>query len=246
MNGWLHQGIMWIHIAGGMVALASGAVAVGARKGGAMHVSAGTWFVVAMLVLGVTASILEPFRSPPGSPIGGIIVCYFIATAWMTARRRDGKAGRFEKIACAIILAIGAAIIAAGFEATRAPTGEPPDPAGLFALGGICLLAGLLDLNFILRRKLTATQRLSRHLWRMLFAFFIATGSFFLGQQDIMPAAVRGSPVLFVFALAPFPLMLFWLVRLRFAKMVGRLNMRPVASAVIAPAPSAPRLETEI
>src|SRR5688572_13220060 len=108
MNSWLHQGIIWIHIAAGMVALASGTVAVGARKGGAMHASAGTWFAVAMLVLGVTASILEPFRSPPGSPIGGIMVCYFVATAWMTARRRDGTPGRFEKIACAAALGTAA------------------------------------------------------------------------------------------------------------------------------------------
>ena len=219
MNSWLHQGIMWIHIAAGMVALASGTVAVGARKGGAMHASAGTWFAVAMLVLGVTASILEPFRSPPGSPIGGIMVCYFVATAWMTARRRDGTPGRFEKIACAAALGTAALMAWGGF------MGDATTPAGrgpVFALAGLCLLAGLGDLRMVLRGKLTATQRLSRHLWRMLFAFFIATGSFFLGQQDILPAAVRGSPVLFVFAFAPFAVMLFWLVRIRFANAITR------------------------
>jgi len=74
-----------IHIAGGVIALVCGAVAVSVRKGSAVHVSAGTWFCVAMLVLGVTASILAPFKSPPDSPVGGIMVCYFVATAWMTA-----------------------------------------------------------------------------------------------------------------------------------------------------------------
>ena len=75
----------------------------------------------------------------------------------------------------------------------------------------------------------------------MCFAFFIATGSFFLGQQKVMPAAVRGSPVLFVLAFAPFAVMLFWLVRLRFAKVIARLNLRlPIAQ----PAPM-PRLEVE-
>ena len=29
----------------------------------------------------------------------------------------------------------------------------------------------------------------------MCFAFFIATGSFFLGQQDVLPKAMRGSPI---------------------------------------------------
>jgi hypothetical protein len=215
------NGITWIHVAGGMIALVSGAVAVAVRKGGGMHASAGTWFFVSMLVLGVTASILAPFKSPPDSPIGGIMVCYFVATAWMTARRRSGTPGRFEKIACAIVLAIAAAIIGHGFEVAQAPPGQfsgPPGPGALFALGGICLLAGLLDLRFILRGKLSTTQRLSRHLWRMCFAFFIATGSFFLGQQDVLPQAVRGSPILLVLAFAPFALMIFWLVRVRFSR----------------------------
>lgn len=214
------NGITGIHIASGMLALVTGAVAVAVRKGGDVHVSVGTSFCAAMFVLGLTASILEPLKTLPESPIGGIMVCYFVATAWMAAHRRGDKPGTFEKIACAIVFAITAAIIGHGFEVARAPPGQcsgPPGPAGLFILGGICLLAGLLDLRFILRGKLSTTQRLSRHLWRMCFAFFIATGSFFLGQQDVLPQAVRGSPILLVLAFAPFALMLFWLVRVRFS-----------------------------
>jgi hypothetical protein len=236
--------LTWVHIAGGSLALLSGAVAVTARKGGPLHARAGTWFFASMLVLGVTASILEPFRSPPGSPIGGIMVCYFVATSWVAARRRDGTTGKFEIIACAAALGLAAIIAWGGF------TGAATTPAGrgpVFALAGICLLAGVLDLNAILRAKLTAAQRISRHLWRMCFAFFIATGSFFLGQQDVMPQAVRGSLILFVLAFAPFAVMAFWLVRLRFAKMLGRLTLRvPFAPASVAAAPSAVRLEMEI
>jgi hypothetical protein len=90
----------------------------------------------------------------------------------------------------------------------------------------VCLLAGLLDLNAILRSPLSGKQRIARHLWRMCVAFFIATGSFFLGQQDALPQAVRGSPLLFVPAFAPILVMLFWLVRIRFAKAIGRLTLR--------------------
>ncbi len=220
------NGITWIHIAGGMTALVSGAVAIAVRKGGGMHVSAGAWFCVSMFVLGITASILEPLRSPPESPIGGIMVCYFVATAWMTARRRDGVPGRFEKIACAAVLMISAAIIGEGLRLAFSPAGHsgPPGPIVLFALGGLCLLAGLADLRFIIRGKLSAAQRISRHLWRMCFALFIATGSFFLGQQDVLPQALRGSPILFVLAFAPFALMIFWLVRIRFSNKIGGLK----------------------
>jgi hypothetical protein len=212
--------LLWIHIASGMTALASGALAAAARKGGRGHGSAGTWFAAAMLVLGATASILEPYRTPPGSPLGGIIVCYFVATAWAAARRRDGRPGRFEKAACAFALAAAALVAWGGFTGATTPAGAGP----VFAFAGMCLVAGLGDLNFVLRGRLSAAQRLSRHLWRMCVAFFIATGSFFLGQQDVTPAAVRGSPLLFVPALAPFAVMLFWLVRVRFPKAVARLN----------------------
>jgi hypothetical protein len=95
-------GITWAHVAGGTIALVCGAVTVAVRKGSGIRALAGTWFCAAMLVLGVTAAILAPFKSPPDSPIGGIIVCYFVATAWMTARRQSGMPGTFERIACAI------------------------------------------------------------------------------------------------------------------------------------------------
>jgi hypothetical protein len=210
--------VMWVHIAGGSVALLAGTAAATARKGGRLHARAGTWFFVSMLVLGVTAALLEPFRTPPGSPIGGLMVCYFVTTSWVAARRRDGVTGRFEIGAAALALGTGALTVWGGFTGATTPAGPGP----VFALGGLCLLAGIGDLTAVLRGKLTAVQRLSRHLWRMCLAFFIATGSFFLGQQDAMPAAVRGSPVLFVFAFAPFALMAFWLVRLRWGKGLGR------------------------
>jgi hypothetical protein len=61
-------------------------------------------------------------------------------------------------------------------------------------------------------------QRITRHLWRMCFGLFIATGSFFLGQQQVFPAFLRGSIFLTILALLPFPLMIYWLFRVRFSK----------------------------
>ncbi len=219
--------LLWVHIAAGLASIPLGTIAVAARKGGWLHSQAGTGFFGSMLLLGITASILEPFRMPePGSPVGPLLICYFVATSWVAARRRDGTTGTFEIVACVLALGAAAAIAWSGF------IGDATTPAGrgpLFAFAGICLLAGLGDLNAILRRKLTAGQRIRRHLWRMCFAFFIATGSFFLGQQDIMPQAVHGSPILFVLAFAPFAIMAFWLVRLRFPKAIGRLTLRTSA-----------------
>ena len=122
-------------------------------------------------------------------------------TSWVAARRRDGTTGRFEIIACAAALGAGRADglgrLHRRRRRPRAAARSSPSPA-------LCLLAGLLDLNAILRASSRPRSGSARHLWRMCFAFFIATGSFFLGQQDVLPAAVRGSPILFVLAFAPF------------------------------------------
>ena len=99
----------------------------------------------------------------------------------------------------------------------------------------VIAIAAIADVKVIFAGGISGAPRIARHLWRMCFAFFIATGSFFLGQQKVMPVAVRGSPVLFVLAFAPFLVMAFWLVRLHFAKFVGRLRLRlpstPAAAA---------------
>lgn len=220
----MHDMVMWIHIAGGLLSLPAGTIAVTARKGGRLHARAGIVFFGSMLVLGVTAAFLEPFReSEPGSPIGGVMVCYFALTSWVAGRRRDGRTGKFEIAACAAALGMAALMILGGLTGAPTPAGSGP----VFAFGAVCLLAGLLDLNAILRGKLTAAQRIARHLWRMCFAFFIATGAFFLGQQDVLPEVIRGSPLLFVPAFAPFGVMAFWLARLRFPKAIARLSLRP-------------------
>ncbi|MGZ8997818.1 MAG: hypothetical protein ACXW2T_03075 [Allosphingosinicella sp.] len=211
--------ITWVHIAGGTAALLLGAVAISVRKGGGLHARAGQGFAIAMIVLGATAAILYRMKEVPETGIGGLMVCYFIATSWVAARRRDGTTGRFEIGACVSAFLLAGLMAWAGVAGTSStPVGKGP----IFAFAGIFILAGLLDLNAILRARLTAAQRIARHLWRMCFAFFFATGSFFLGQQDVLPAAVRGSPILFVLAFAPFALMVFWLVRLRFGKSLRR------------------------
>jgi hypothetical protein len=213
--------LLWVHIAAGMASIPLGTLAVAARKGGWLHARAGTGFFGSILVLGVSAAILERFRMPePGSMIPPLLVCYFVLTSWVTARRRDGTAGKFEMVACAVALGAAAVIAWTAFEGGAATTPIGRGPVFIFA--AVSLLAGLLDLNAILRSPLSGKQRIGRHLWRMCVAFFIATGSFFLGQRDVLPAAVRGSPWLFAPAFAPLAVMLFWLVRLRFAKAIAR------------------------
>ena len=54
------------------------------------------------------------------------------------------------------------------------------------------------DVRMIAHGGVSGAKRIVRHLWRMSIAFFIAAASFFLGQQKVMPAYMRGSKLLFV------------------------------------------------
>ena len=79
----------------------------------------------------------------------------------------------------------------------------------------IAALFASLDFNVIRQGGISGVQRIARHLWRMCFALFFAAGSFFLGQQKVMPAFMHGSPILLALGLVPLAIMIFWLVRVR-------------------------------
>lgn len=91
----------------------------------------------------------------------------------------------------------------------------------LFIFGAIGLSASISDVRMIRSGAIRGARRLARHLWRMCFAFFIATGSFFLGQADEIPEPLRVTALLVILALAPLLLMLYWLWRLRIRKTLG-------------------------
>jgi hypothetical protein len=61
----------------------------------------------------------------------------------------------------------------------------------------------------------------------MCFGLFIATGSFFLGQQQVFPAWLRKTNVLFVPALLPPALLIFWLFRVWFTNTYRTKEARP-------------------
>ncbi|HEY8796026.1 MAG TPA: hypothetical protein VIM15_13895 [Gemmatimonadaceae bacterium] len=63
--------------------------------------------------------------------------------------------------------------------------------------------------------SLRGAPRLARHLWRMCFALFIATMSFFLGQAKVIPKPIRIPALLALPVLAVLLTMLYWLWRVR-------------------------------
>lgn len=88
--------LLWGHIGGGSVGLASGFVAGFATKGGRWHRWAGTTFFASMLFMAGIGAAVAPFIGDPVSSIAGMMTLYLVLTGWSAARRRTGGVGAME------------------------------------------------------------------------------------------------------------------------------------------------------
>jgi len=221
--------LLVLHILCGTIGLLSGAFALGVRKGGRLHRASGNVFTIAMLTLAPSALWLAIMKSQHGNIIASIIAFYMIATAWLSGRRRGISWLDFA----ALFVGIGgaAAIITLGVWTLRHPDKNTP-AAMCFFLGVALLLAAAGDVRMLVRGGIGGRARVMRHLWRMCFGLFFATMSFFVGQQQVFPAFLRGSVFLTILAFLPLPVMIYWLLRVRFSKAYKtRLPPTPVPAA---------------
>ena len=209
--------LLILHILGGSVGLIAGTIAMIARKGERMHRLSGDAFTLAMLTLAGSGFGLAVLRSQISNVIAAVLTFYLIGSAWLAGRRRD-RTGLLDWTGLVLCLASAAGVLTLGFRAVHSATGtDNGAPAGMsFLFGAILLLAAAGDIRVLVQHGISGRPRIIRHLWRMCVGFFIATGSFFLGQPQVFPAALRGSIYLIVPALLPLPLLIFWLVRVRF------------------------------
>jgi hypothetical protein len=214
--------LLLLHITAGTLGMLSGFVAVFLRKGSRRHGLAGNVFVISMLCLSASGVYLALMKSQPGNVLGGTLTFYLVATAWMTARRRGGEPGIFDWGAFLVVLTLAAVELTCAFEAATSHTGlkygYPPGP--YVFLGSVAVLASVGDIRMFVRRGISGTPRIARHLWRMCFALFIAAASIFLARQQIFPALLRTTGVLFLLSFLPLILMIFWMVRVRFTNAV--------------------------
>jgi|CXWL01.1.fsa_nt_gi uncharacterized membrane protein len=222
------QVILPIHIAAGTLGVLTGAAALLFHKGSGPHRVAGAVFVLSMLIMAASASILAVMRPQPGLVVGGLMTIYFIATAWVAGRRKDGKTGGFEivaflaALALALVIGMGAYALATG--ETKAP--NPVFPYVLYGISSAMTLAAVADLSVILRRGLIGAQRIARHLWRMCFGLLIAVGSFAAQGAEALPPGVPRAELLASSMILVLLVMLHWLVRVLFTNWY-----RPAAAA---------------
>jgi uncharacterized membrane protein len=220
-----------VHILGGTVGLLSGAAAMIFRKGSARHILAGKIFVVSMLTMAAFAVYLAITRNQPNNVGGGIFTFYLIATAWLTGRRGDRETSRFDWLVMLVPLALGILTWVNGINVVRSGRSSADGvPVGMiFFIGSIMLLAVAGDVRMLLRGGVPGRARIARHLWRMCFGLFIASGSFFMGPNNRplrllttvgigqhLPTALFSLGLYLILTVLPLFLLIFWLIRVRF------------------------------
>jgi hypothetical protein len=226
-GGNMRSPLLFLHIVAGTLGVLSGFVAVFLLKGSRRHGIVGSVFVVAMLCLSSTGTILAIMKSQPGNIVGGTLTFYLVATAWLTARRRDVAPGIFDWGALLVAVGLAGFELTWGLQAALSPTGLKYDypPGPFFFMGSVAALAAVGDIRMLVRGGVSGTHRIARHLWRMCFGLFVASASIFLARQHLFPVFMRKTGMLLLLSFLPLMLLIFWLVRVRFAKAYKRKPM---------------------
>lgn len=222
-----------VHFCAGVLGLVSGFFALLVAKGGTLHRRSGMVFVYTMILLGVMASGIALYERKWSSVLGGAFTAYLVFTG-MSAVRPITPSPRGLNVGLMLLAAaIGATNVAAGVRAVSSPRGMLDGvPFGMyFFLGIVLLLAAFGDWRVIRYGALTGSRRLARHLWRMCFGLFVASGSFFFGQIRFLPKPVRIPALVAIPALAPLVLLLYWTWRVRLRQSLRGIQLRKAVVA---------------
>ena len=216
--------LLLVHICGGTIGLLSGFTAMAFRKGSRYHCLAGTVFFVSMLTMSSAGAYLAFLKHQSSNVFGGLLTFYLVASGWATARRRDGETRVYDWAGFLAALAFGMVITTFGVAAARSATGTKDNvPAPMyFFLALVALLSAAGDLRMIWRGGLFGAKRIVRHLWRMCFAWFIASASVFIARPHLFPAILRETHALVLLGVLPLLMMIFWVVRVRFSNAFRR------------------------
>jgi hypothetical protein len=223
------------HVGSGMIALASGTVALIARKGGFLHRRAGTVFVIAMLVMAIFASYLAV--AVPDQLVNlfiAILVLYLLATAWMTVHRKAGTSGFFEKVALFIAIGLSAPFAILSFQLTAGLTPlfkstvafKGPVLIAIYTFTAVLTMAAIGDGRVVFLGGISGAPRIARHLWRMCLGLTLATGSAFTnGFARLLPGPYHVPPMFFYPQFLPLALLFFWMIRVRFTGWAGQRKL---------------------
>lgn len=210
-----------VHIVAGLLALLAGGVALFSPKGQTLHRKSGIVFVGAMIVMTMSAALIALFLLPNRvNVVAALLTLYLVCTSLLTVKQKVMEVRWITTGFAVLALAVGLRALMLGLEALGNP-GQlidkvPAQPLFLFAFIGI--LGALLDARLLRAGSIQGGHRLARHLWRMTFALWIATASFFLGQAKVFPDPLRKIYLLMIPVLIVALMLFYWLGRVAIKK----------------------------
>jgi hypothetical protein len=229
------------HVAGGVVGLLSGIVAMTARKGGPIHRVAGNTFFGSMLVMAAFAVLLGFII--PGELINvfiGVFVAYLVATAWVTIRRPGGVVGVAEKVGLAAALVICAPFVLLSLQLIlglpaffhSALSFKGPLLIAIYLFTLVLVIAAGGDLVVVLSGGLSGASRIARHLWRMCVALTLATGSALSnGLPRLLPAGYQLPGWTLSLQFVWVALLFYWMARVRLTGVSRRRTARVASTS---------------
>lgn len=204
--------ILPIHIAGGMLALVFGYIALFAAKGATLHRKSGMLFVFAMVAMSLTGALVAAVNNTPSSVVAGLLTFYFVTTGMLTVRRRTQSSHWIDAAGVVFALTVGAIAFQSGLELMSRGR---PEAAPMFIFGLVAMLAAAGDIRMMRAGGGEGSRRTSRHLWRMCFAMWVAAASFFWGPRGRVPEIIYIPALLPIPVLTPVAVMIHWLWRLK-------------------------------
>ena len=207
--------LAFLHILTGTIALISGALSFSVTKGSNLHKKFGLAFVVSMVVMAISGSLLAFLNAEKLNMVAGLVTLYLVVTAYLTVQSYKVNLTIINSAFMTLGFVVGFYAIYTGmtFLISGATSIDGNPIQVIIVFGSISVLAATLDIRAIKKRRLSRKQQLIRHVWRIGTAMFIATASFFLGQSQAIPEPMRNTvtlagPVLLVLGVTA-----FWLFR---------------------------------
>ena len=206
----MHATLLGLHIGAALLALASGGGGLAVTKGSPLHRLMGRTFVYSMVVMAASAAPLAYASGVPMDVLSSFLVLYLVGSSWCALRP---LALRIELPLVLLGLGTMLAYTWLAWLDVNSPVQRPGVPKGVgFVFATVLALALAGD-----GRRLAGGHGRSvpRHVWRMCFALFMATGSFFLSRASLFPAALQNTGLLPLLGVLPVLIMAFWALRLR-------------------------------
>lgn len=163
-----------------------------ASKGSRLHILGGRIFVGTMIILCISGLWMSVSRNILFTVFLSLVSLHAVISGWATV-----ATGYLNDIITrwswlfALIMTIGA--LWGAFLAASVPGGQLNDlPAGaFFFIASVAAFLFILDVNYLRLKSRSDMHRIARHLWRMGFAAFLATGIFFFGNNHVLPEIIR-------------------------------------------------------